>query len=255
MSAYDPIVLASRQVLLQRLGDYVRTGHVNWTCGEVTLERAPSLAGKFARLYGTDLDRNRRLRAKARGEGNAVLLLARLRSDDARLLWYLLVSAGDNPAHQLEHLRDASTRDGRMRHAGYELVHVAKAGANHPVLTWRMTRESEDGWRNRALAEARRGNNHQVQMFLEALYRSPGFYGVRKQVGKTVSLFRREWRRRRGAIPTPALPRLYYCARLPNRGTRLSRVADALPPVDHLASGAKRADEWDADALVPRYPS
>lgn len=228
MAPYDPIVLDSRQVLLQRLGDYVRTGHVNWTSGEVTLDRAPSFARKFARLYGTGLDRNRRLRAKVRGEGNAVLLLARLRSDDARLLWYLLVSAGDNPAHQLERLRDASTKEGRMCHAGYELVYMTKPGVEHPVLTWRMSRECEEGWRNRAVAEARNGNPHEVRLFLEVLYRSPGFYGVRKQVGKTMSLFRREWRCRRGATPAPALPRLYYCARLPNRGMRLSRVVDAL---------------------------
>ena len=223
MRPYDPLVLHTRQVLMQRIADYVRTGHVHWTCGEVALDRVPTLARKFARLYGTDLDRNRRLRAKARGEANAVLLLAKLHSDDVRIQWYLLVSPGDNPAHQLEHLHDASTRDGRVHHAGYELVHVTKSGVDRPVLTWRMSRDNEEAWRTRALTEARRGNLQQVQMFLDVLYRSPGFYGVRKQVGKTISLFRREWRRRRGAIPAPVLPRLYYCARLPNRGTRLSK--------------------------------
>lgn len=224
MRAYDPIVLESRQVLMQRLADYVRTGHVHWTCGEVTLERAPTLARKFARLYGTDLDRNRRLRAKARGEGNAVLLLARLHPADMHIHWYLLVSPGDNPAHELEELVDATTREGRMRHAEYELVHMTKPGVAHPVLTWRMSRGNEEDWRTRALAEARHGSPHRVERFLEVLYKSPGFYGVRRQVGKTVSLFRREWRRRRGKAPIPKLPRLYYCARLRNRGLRLTQL-------------------------------
>lgn len=230
MRAYDPLVLDSRQVLMQRIADYVRTGHVHWTCGEVTLDRAPSLAQKFARLYGTDLDRNRRLRAKAGGDGNAVLLVAQLDRGSASVLWYLLVSPGDHPAHQLERLRDASTKDGRMHHAGYELVHVTKTGVAHPVLTWRMSRANEEGWRARALSEARRGNSHDVRMFLEALYRSPGFHGVRRQVGKTAALFRREWKRRQGASRIPALPRLYYCARLRSRGARLSRLL-------HLRSG------------------
>lgn len=224
MPTYDPLVLQSRQVLMQRIADYVRTGHVHWTSGEVTLDRAPTLARKFARLYGADLDRNRRLRAKARGDGNAVLLLAQLQSDDACVQWYLLASPGDNPVHHLERLRDASTKSERMHHGGYELVHITKSGVNHPVLTWRMSRENEEGWRARALAEARRGSPHEVQMFLEALYRSPGFHGIRRQVGKTVALFRREWKRRRGSVRTSALPKLYYCARLPSRGVRLSRL-------------------------------
>lgn len=224
MRAYDPIVLDGRTLLMQRLADYVRTGHVRWTCGEVAFDRVASLVRKFARLYGTDFDRNRRLRAKARGEGNAVLLLARLHPDDMHIDWYLLVSPGDNPAHQLEQLVDATTKEGRMRHAGYELVHMTKRDVAHPVLTWRMSRSNEEDWRTRALAEARRGSPHQVERFLEVLYKSPGFYGVRKQVGKTVSLFRREWRRRRGGAPIPKLPRLYYCARLRNRGLRLTQL-------------------------------
>lgn len=221
---YDPLVFTSRQVLMQRIGDQVRVGYRHWTSGEVELGRASALVRKFARLYAVDLDRNRRLRAKARGEGNATLMLARFDTESTRLLWYLLVTAGDNPAHTLEQLRDAGTVVGRMHHAGYELVHVTKRGVDHPVLTWRMSGQNDKSWRTRAIAEARSGNPHRVQLFLRSLYRSPGFSGIRKQVGKIVALFRREWARRHGTKAPHALPRLYYCARLRNRGMRLSHM-------------------------------
>lgn len=221
---YDPLVFTSRQVLMQRIADQVRVGYRHWASGEVALEKASALVRKFARLYAVDLDRNRRLRAKARGEGNATLMLAHFDTESTRLLWYLLVTAGDNPAHKLEQLRDAGTVVGRMHHAGYELVHVTKRGVDHPVLTWRMSGQNEESWRTRAIAEARSGNPHRVHLFLQNLYRSPGFSGIRKQVGKVVALFRREWVRRRGTKAPPVLPRLYYCARLPNHGVRLSHM-------------------------------
>lgn len=250
---YDPVVLDSRQTLLQRVGDYVRTGHTHWTAGEVALERAPVLVRKFARLYAVDVDRNRRFRAKQRGDANAVLLLLRTPAGGASIRWILLVTVGDHPAHQLERLHDASTRDGRVHLFDYELVHLTKRKAKqkvgtkpaptepdgrHPnrapvqeseparlVLSWRMRREVYETWRQRALSAARGHNAFVLQQFLEELYRAPGFYGVRQQVGKIVGLLRREYHRRHGSMTgCPKLPRLYYVTRRPNRGTRLSRL-------------------------------
>ena len=217
---FNPLVLQGKQVLMQRIADYVRSGHVHWTCGEVPGNRAQAMARKFAHLYAVDLDRNRRLRAKSRGHGTAVLLLTQPGASDAPLIWYLLVTPGEHPAHHLERLRDASIREGRVRFADYELVHVTKPNVAHPVLTWKLLREAEELWRERALAEARSGNEFRVQQFLHALRQTPGFYGIRKQVGKVMGLFRREWRRRR-ATSAPTLQRLGYVSRLSNRGVRL----------------------------------
>lgn len=218
--SFNPVVLQDVQILMQRIGDYVRTGHVHTTCGTVARDRAQAMVRKFAHLYAVDLDRNRRLRAKSRRHGTAVLLLAESGASGAPLIWYLLVTPGEHPAHQLERLRDASVREGRVRFADYELVHVTKPNVAHPVLTWKLSREAEELWRERALAEARSGNEFRVQQFLHALRRMPGFYGIRKQVGKVMGLFRREWRRRR-ATRAPTLRRLGYVSRLPNRGVRI----------------------------------
>lgn len=248
---HDPLVFNSRQLLMQRVADRVRAGYVHWTSGEVLLERAPILVRKFARLYGTDVDRNSRVRAKLRGDGNAALLLAQYGEERNRLVWFLLVSPGDNPAHQLERMCNASTKEGRVHHGGYELVYVAKPGVRHPVLTWRMQKAREEAWRDSALAAARHGNPHEVELFLSALYRSAGFYGVRRQVGKVVALFRHEWRRRRGSQKPPPLRALYYCSRLPNKGTRLSRlVRDESGPTRVQAHAAGVDGERDGSLSV-----
>ncbi len=250
---FDPLVLSSRQTLMQRIADYIRTGYTHWTAGQLPVEHAPKLARKFARLYAVDLDRNRRFRAKQRGEANAVLLLYAGAANSALVRWVLMVTPGDHPAHQLEQLHDATTRNGRMHLCDYELVRLPKStpkqrtpvepvctetpedapphalervsGRATTVLTWRVREETYDTWRNRALSAARGNNPLAVQQLLTELYRTPGFSGIRRQVGKTVALLRREYRRRHGSMTgLPKLPRLYYVTRLPNRGARLSAL-------------------------------
>ena len=145
-----------------------------------------------------------------------------------------------------------------MRLFDYELLHMTKPAAKQPrrakrtpdnvdgtgnkrvqeqeakpgglVLTWRMRAELYEAWRNRALSAARGHNAFVLQQLLEELYRVPGFFGIRQQVGKVVALLRREYRRRHGSlVGCPKLPRLYYVTRRPNRGTRLSGLrAEAL---------------------------
>lgn len=61
----------------------------------------------------------------------------------------------------------------------------------------------------------RRGDARTVRQLIVSLYRSVGFYGVRSQVGRAVSLLKAEWRRRRGGEPLPRIPKLLpYVRRL-----------------------------------------
>jgi hypothetical protein len=158
-------------------------------------------------------DRNRRSRAKARGEGSAYLLLQEIEA--GRLLWVLLVSDGDHPAHRLERLRHALDPAQRLELFGYELVRMTKEGCDRPVWTWRMSAGTYEALRTRVIDTVRRGDAHTVRQLIASLYRSAGFRGVRSQVGKTVALLRAEWKRRRGTEALPRLPRLLpYVQRL-----------------------------------------
>ena len=250
---YDPIVFTSRQTFMQRAADYIRTGHVHWTSDIVVPDRMHKLVRKFAQVYGVGLDRNRRFRAKQLGEASAVLLLAFASTARTHIQWVLLVTLGDHPAHQLERLRDATTREGRLHLYDYELVHLTKrasgrrkypdstsdAGgpgattdraeirpaAGRVVLTWRMRPDVYETWRQRALAAARGRNDYEVRALLRELYHAPGFFGIRQQVGRVVALLRREFRRRHGSLAGfPALPALYYVVRRPDEGIRVSRL-------------------------------
>lgn len=198
---------------MQKLSDYVRHGYVFWTSGTIEASKAAALVRKFCRYYAIDLDRNRRARAKKRGEGCAVFLA--WPSSPGVLTWFLLVTQGDHPAHSLEKLRNALEPAGRLTLTGYELVRATRPGADKPALTWRMTSETYESWRTRIIDTVRRGDALTVRQSIASLYRVPGFAGSRAQVKKCLTLFKAEWKRTKSKEPFPTTPRfLAYVRRL-----------------------------------------
>lgn len=227
---YDQFVFTWRAAFMQRLADVVRLGYHRWTSGEVLLERAPALVEKFAALYGVGASRGERLRLKRCGIGAARLLMYLPQRADgtrpAKLVWVLLVTAGDHPAGALETLRDARCAGERLRLRGYELLQLPRKDSSAPAWTWRMTADRYQKWRDGVLEAARKPWLHADRELLRRLYRVPGFAGIRSQVGHIVALWRKEWRRRRAkADPFPALPQLRYLQRLKNVGVSLQSLS------------------------------
>lgn len=241
--AYLPVVYESKTLLMQRLQDSFTRGYTRWTTGRVAVEKVPALARKFRDLYLVHLSRMARSRRKADGLGNAVFYLF---GDGEGLLWFLLVSPGDHPAHQLEKLHDGSAPVGRLRLDTYELVRLpptlnkpvppeklppsptpAEKAAHNAALrahesrmkafasgarttnwTWRYTPEAYQSWRERFIAEVRAaGAESALAQSIDTLYKTPGFRGSREQVKKLTQLLRSEWKRsRHGSEPLPPIP-------------------------------------------------
>lgn len=235
----DFLVFSSRTIVLQRICDWVGRGFVHWTGGEVGLERAPRLVQKFKIAYGVDANRNIRARRKRAGLGNSVLILWRRSIDHRTLHWWLLATPGDHPAHTAEQLQDATIPNGRIVIDGFELIRVApregqrmqaifkRPRSTRPVWTWRMTARKYDDWRDSVIQAVReRMPDRQINNLFRSLFASPGFSGVRSQVGKIAALYRAEWKRTRGIELMPLLPaRLGYIRRIPNEGVWLSTIA------------------------------
>ncbi len=206
-------VIVHRISLMQAVGDRVRLGYWHFCTGMVRADRAAAWVRKACRFYAVDLDRNRRARAKRRGEGCAYLLLHEI--EPRQLFWILLVSRGEHPAHRLEQLRNALDPTERLELFGYELVRTVKPGADHPVWTWRMSAPSYEALRARVIDTVRRGNFQSVCQLIASLYRCPGFRGARSQVGRIAALLKAEWVRTRGNQSLPRLPKvLPYVQRL-----------------------------------------
>lgn len=201
--------LTTKTVFMQRVADHVGRGYPHFVGGQISEERWPVLCRKFIDLYRVDLGKDARYRRKKLGLGNAVLLGMR---SDRGVIWMLLVTPGDHPAHTLEKLRDAT--ESAIEVTGYELVRTTRSGNSKPVWSWRMNAAHYLAWRERILEAVRHRDRMLAKQLWESLYHSPGYAGIRTQVGKLVGLFKREWQRvEQSPFPFPPRP-LYYVRRM-----------------------------------------
>lgn len=246
---YVPTVLLHKTSLLQRLADFVRLGYVHWTTGTVPLKRAARLCTKFSDFYATHLSSDQRYRRKRQGRGNAHLLLWQ-EYEGSEITWFLLVTAGEHPAHVHEQLLDARTD--RITVTGYELVRQTRVGQATPAWTWRMTEAHYQAWRGTVVEMVRRHVDLALSQDWRSLHRSPGFAPIRRQVRKIAALCRAEWKRTRsGPFPAPQI-RVPYVSRLRHESVPL-RVLLSAQAVGTAAQEAKAESEQNTSSS-PRQP-
>lgn len=198
-SKHNPLVLVGKTLFLQRIQEAVAAGYCHAFLGSLPLEKAQKVVDKFAEVYGVNAGKDERYRRRARGLGNASLILRF--NEDASIDFALLVTEGEHAAHHLERLSDARLRP--LRYQEFELVWLTIKGRSRPTLTWRLAPQGFEGWRARLHLHTARYDRVELYRDWFSLYRLPGFAGVRRQVGELVSYWRREWRQLRGDAPCP----------------------------------------------------
>lgn len=181
----DIAVQRYKAAFMQRIADHVRLGYTHWTAGTVSAERAQTLVRKFHSRYGVCLTRHQKAYARSRGQASAALML--WSDQPGQLQWILMLTQGENLAHELEQLKEATTAGGRIVVTGYALVQSPRRGSERPAWTWRMTADTYEAWRERILRNARHGPDA-LSQHVKELARTPGFAGCRAQVRKLLQL-------------------------------------------------------------------
>ncbi len=241
------LIFTSRTVAMQRMQDSLVHGYTHFTCGTIPIQRTPKLVTKFDINYQVFGDRNLRARRKRANLGNANLVMLR---KDSMIQWWLFVTppaGGDHAAHALEKLRDSTLRDERVQIDGFELVTLPKKGTEKTKLTWRMTQQKYQDWRMSIIDTIRKGSAHAMHNMSYQLWTSPGFSGIRSQIGHLAALYNAEVKRasRKNA---PALPKcLPYVRRLPNQGITLLQLL-AETKLRTNAAAPVQAEIAEADA-------
>lgn len=220
--SYNPPILLTKSVLLQRCADLVRLGHFWHISGVVPYARAAALARKFRDTFLVHLSKDSRYRRKKAGLGNAHLLLWQHDEAALELTFVLLVTDGDHPAHVLERLSDARVQ--RLTITGYELSRHTRVGTSKPTWSWKMSETTYQGWRDRVRIAMRSREDLLLRQAWYSLHRVPGFAPIRQQAKKIEALMRGEHTRvRHGPFPFPHT-RIRYIERLPVLSKPLSAV-------------------------------
>ena len=233
---YNPTI-HRKAAYMQRIADYVGHGYTRYVSGRILVAQAQKFASKFATFYRVDLDVFERARNKKLGIGNAVLLVHQP-GDSQELYWVMLVSPGVHPAETMEKLKDC--REAPIELTGYELVRQTKAvpgrsegggkGLGKTVWTWRMTNKKYEGLREVFISLIRQKQISAFYSALADLFKSPGFSGIRSQVGHLWALIRAEWKRRIGLdAELPKKPFLFYTRRIAESQVKLSHIVKLAP--------------------------
>ena len=235
---------------MQRIADAVNHGFTHHISGTVSIDRLPHLVAKFDLNFQVFADRNVRARRKQEKLGNVQIVLWH---NNGIVHWWLLATApeeGEHHIHKAEKLRNALDRTGRFEIDGFELVRLPykenknipkKENKNIPekakpkadskkatCLTWRMSEQKYQDWRLSIIDTVRSRSTNNMHHLLYRLYSSPGFSGIRSQIGKLAALYLAEVKR--AAIKEAPKPpkRLGYVRRLKHSGiTLLQLVAQA----------------------------
>ena len=135
----DPAIHIKKTTFLQRIQDYVRTGHTRYVMGQIPLAKVRFFCGKFDRLYECFLGKLEASRARAAGLYSARMLLW-WHDESETVTWILMVlphevrKDGDGVEREARHWllpdaenqkwRDATTD--RINITGFELVRLTK---------------------------------------------------------------------------------------------------------------------------------
>ena len=147
------------------------------------------------------------------------MMIAYLDSKRNVVIWIIQVSPGVHPAYEMERVKDATTKTGRITIPafGFELVRL------DGKWTWRMSVDHRRAWHERikesAIHRDRRTAAMLARQAVWSLSRVPGFSGLRKDAFRLRGVLLRVWRRVRNGedlkmLKVGSWPKIRYSRRV-----------------------------------------
>lgn len=215
-------VLNSKTAFMQRIADYVRTGHKWYVLGQIDPEKLFRFWDKMTATHPVFDDKMKAYRARKAGEATGRLMFYQGENDE-KITWILLVHGERQQLDNSENWRDATGQD-RVQLTSYELVRMTKQEREKPVWTWRYSSARYQEMRDKMVHSIRSGHVEDVKFFIKSLWGTAGFGGSREQAKALHKLLLDEWKRRNGDTPPPEMPANFgYTRRKKDAGIWMQR--------------------------------
>lgn len=196
-------VFDRKNIFMQRVCDYVRTGHIFYIEGRTEESKFFQTADKLFANNPIFDDKLKAFRAREFGLPTGRLLIWKP-DDGTQLHWILLVHGKLEQLDKNENWRDATKE--RITLTGYELVRKTREGESKPSWTWRYQIERFEDLRDSMVMAIRSHRDQDLKMNLQKIWGTAGFAGSREQAKKLVALVKAEWKMRRKGEDLPDLP-------------------------------------------------
>lgn len=237
-------VLTGKTAYMQRIADYVRTGHKWYIQGVTEPEKIFRLWDKLTDNHPVFDDKMRAYRARKEGKPTGRLMFYQAINKPEQIHWILLIHGEIEQLDPSEKWRDAHGRD-RVQMTGYELVRITKKAIatkqnsatddpkpkletvpkiQKPVWSWRYNPARYAELRDLLVYSIRSNHVQDVKRFITTLWGTVGFAGSREQAKALQLLLLSEWKRRNGDKPPPDMPKGFgYTRRKKDAGVWIQR--------------------------------
>jgi hypothetical protein len=216
-------VFTNKIAFMQRLSDYVRTGHQAYISGLTAAEKMVATFDKLAAAHPIFDDRLQAFRAREQGLPTGRLLMWLPEKGD-QIHWFLLVHGRLEQLDPNEKWRHAEDPHNRIALTGYELIRERKPGLKKPSWTWKYKSDRYQDLRDSIVMAIRSNRDQDLKILIEKLSGTAGFSGSRKQAKDLIALIKSEWALRRPSEQMPDLPiMLGWARRKGDKGIWLQR--------------------------------
>lgn len=231
-------VFDHKAAFMQRIADYVRTGHQAYICGITDTEKIFATWEKLVHNYPVFTDRLKSFRAREKGEPTGRLLLYQNKNYPEKIHWFLLIHGRTDQLPAGEKWLHAEKNQQRISFTGYELLRVTKPGGTKPAWTWKYSQTRFQDMRDSIVMAIRSRRDQDLKTQLVGLFGTMGFAGSREQAKSLTKLVKEEWAKRRPGEEMPEMPKFFgWVRRKGDKGVYLKRPAMGRPqpkerPVD-----------------------
>ena len=282
-------VFTSKAAYMQRIQDYVRTGHHLFIQGSIATQKVPKFAEKMNSRHPIFDNKLKAFRAREKGEATGRLMFWQPKPDSENIHWILVVHpAKEDPTDtkksqldQTEQWKSALNRYEKIELTGYELVRLTKPNyptkeqektkeikpinpvkgqekiketkQNKPTWTWRYQAQRYSDLRDSLVLAIRSKRDQDVKNSVEIIWGSMGFAGSRAQAKALEKIYKDEWKRNRPHETQPKTPNGHgYLRRKPDLGIYLGGQAKKVPlaPSRRIKEKVKQVDAVQQDTLT-----
>lgn len=223
-------VFTHKSAFMQRVADYVRTGHQAYIKGVTDAE---NIFDTWQRLVSNNPvfdDRLKAFRAREKGLATGRLLLYQNPKSPEKVHWFLLVHGTTDQLPKEEKWQHAEDPHHRIYFTGYELIRVTKEGLKKPAWTWQYSQIRYQELRDYMVLAIRSRRDQDLKILIENLFGTMGFHGSRDQAKKLTKIIKDEWARRRPGEEIPDLPKGFgWVRRKADKGVWLTRTITGTP--------------------------
>jgi hypothetical protein len=218
-------VFTHKSAFMQRVADYVRTGHQAYIQG---VTDTPKMHATYERLVLANPvfdDKLKAFRAREQGLPTGRLLMYQNPKSPEKIQWFLLIHGRTDQLPTGEKWRHAEDPRSRIQLTGYELLRVTKEGLTKPAWTWRYGQQRLQDIRDAMVQAIRSRREQDLKGLIETIFGTMGFSGSRDQAKALATLMKSEWKLRRPGEDMPETPKgIGWVRRKADKGVFLTRA-------------------------------